>query len=506
MDQSETPLVDALQRCAVRPNAAFYTPGHKRGQGITPRQRQLFGRLAFQADLPELPDLDNLFAPEGVILHAQQLAAEAFGAQQTWFLANGSTCGIEAAILATCGPGDKIIVPRNAHLSVISGLILSGAVPIYISPPYSGDWQIPLGFINPDSIAEALKTHPDVKAVLLVSPTYEGICSRLELIAKVTHEYDIPLIVDAAHGPHFAFHPSLPKTALESGADIVVQSAHKVLSAFTQAALLHTSGDRINKHRLSQSLQITQSSSPSYLLLASLDAARHQMATRGEALLTQTIKLANQAHQALEKLPGLKVLRPGNRRDAFERDVLNGDCTRLSVNVMGLGLTGFEADRILHTQYSVTAELPTLSHLTFVISIGNTLEDIDRLIHGFIQLCKSHSSNIHQSNSNFYDQQSHHLVSDLISDSAALSDAFSVAECSPRQAFFSTKMPLPLAQTIGRVCAETLSPYPPGIPAILPGEVITESAIAHLIATLAAGSIITGCSDPTLQTILTVAL
>ncbi|MEL7071739.1 MAG: aminotransferase class I/II-fold pyridoxal phosphate-dependent enzyme [Cyanobacteria bacterium J06581_3] len=496
MDQSSTPLVDALQHCAIRPNAAFHTPGHKRGQRITPRQRQLFGAAAFQADLPELPELDNLFAPEDVILHAQQLAAEAFGAQQTWFLANGSTCGIEAAILATCGPGDKIIVPRNAHLSVISGLILSGAVPVYISPPYTRDWNMPIGFMGPEYIASALKAHPDTKAVLLVSPTYEGVCSYICLAAKIIHAHNIPLIVDEAHGPHFAFHPGLPPTALEEGADIVVQSAHKVLSAFTQAALLHTQGNRIDRNRLTQSLQLTQSSSPSYLLLASLDAARHQMATKGEALLDQTIKLAQKASLALKKLPGLKVLTPNARRYVF-----NGDCTRLTVNVLGLGLTGFEADHILHTQYAVTAELPTLSNLTFIISIGNTEQDIDQLIHGCAGLCTSHTtSETHPLNPNFYDQLAHCFEN----TEATLPKAVSSATCSPRQAFFSAKVTRSLNQAVGKVCAETLSPYPPGIPVIMPGEIITENAIAYLQATLKAGGIITGCADPTLKTVLTV--
>ncbi|MEO1620898.1 MAG: aminotransferase class I/II-fold pyridoxal phosphate-dependent enzyme, partial [Cyanobacteria bacterium J06632_3] len=493
LNQRQTPLVDALHHCANRENAAFYTPGHKRGQGISDGHRRIFGEQIFRADLPELPELDNLFAPEDVILQAQQLAAEAFGAQQTWFLANGSTCGVEAAILATCNPGDKIIVPRNAHLSVISGLILSGAIPIYIQPPYSPDWNVPLGFSSAECIANALKEHPDTKAVLLVSPTYEGICSNTSLAAQIVHEYGIPLIVDEAHGAHFAFHPSLPPTALEAGADIVVQSAHKVLSAFTQAALLHVqgmgiggalpSGARINKNRLSQSLQITQSSSPSYLLLASLDAARHQMETDGQALLTRAINLTTKAYQALKRLPQLNVLRPNS-----EQDVFNGDCTRLTVNVLGLGLTGFEADHILHTQYGVTAELPTLSNLTFIISIGNTEKDIAQLIRGFIGLCESHASDVHELNPHVYNPRANAISS----NEAALPNtfsakAFSTTACSPRQAFFASKVALPLKQTIGKVCAETLAPYPPGIPALLPGEVITESAIAHIQATLSAG-------------------
>ncbi len=494
MDQSTTPLVDALGRCANRENAAFYTPGHKRGQGITQKHRALFGSAAFRADLPELPDLDNLFAPKGVTYQAQQLAAEAFGAQRTRFLANGSTCGVEAAILATCNPGDKLILPRNIHTSVISGLILSGAVPVYISSPYSPKWNIPVGITDTQAITAALYEHPDAKAVLIVSPTYEGICSNLSAIAQVTHDRNIPLIVDEAHGPHFIFHPQLPTSALEAGADIAIQSAHKVLSAFTQAAMLHTQGDRIDQNRLARSLQLTQSTSPSFLLLGSLDAARHQMATQGQALLTHTIELAYRAQNALKALPGISVLGP--KGDRYVSSSLSDvDCTRLTVNVSGLGLTGFEADEILHTQYAVTAELPTLSNLTFILSIGNTSIDIDRLIHGFQGLCTSHSTKSQKLRGKFPTPATY------VSTDLPVEPVFSLI--SPRQAFFAIKTRLPIEQAVGKICAETLCPYPPGIPILFPGEPITESAIAHLQATLAAGGIITGCDDPTLQTILT---
>lgn len=498
MDQSTTPLVTALQHCANRPNAAFYTPGHKRGQGITSKHRDLFGAAAFRADLPELPELDNLFAPEGVILQAQQLAAEAFGAQRTWFLANGSTCGIEAAILATCGPGDKLIVPRNVHSSAISGLILAGAVPIYISPNYSSQWDMPTD-VAVESIKVALQEHPDAKAVLIVSPTYQGVCSNLSAIAALTHRHNIPLIVDEAHGPHFAFHPELPTSALAVGADIVIQSAHKVLSAFTQAAMLHVKGNRIDHNRLSQSLQLTQSTSPSYLLLGSLDAARYQMATEGTALLSETLKQADRAATELNKLPGLSVLQPRSKsfstpdtQGTTEEDNLQGlygDRTRITVDVSALNITGFQADDIFHTQHSITAELPSLRALTFIISLGNTKTDIDQLTKGFTQLSQTYSSNTEQS-----------LV---ISPTPPVAER-SRSPLSPRQAFFAVKKPIPVDQSIGHISAETICPYPPGIPTILPGELITENAIAHLQTTLKAGGIITGCADPTLKTVLTV--
>ena len=481
LGQNVTPLTDALQDCAIRQNAAFYTPGHKRGQGITDRHRQVFGDRVFRADLPELPELDNLFAPEGVILQAQRLAAAAFGAEQTWFLANGSTCGIEAAILATCGPGDKLILPRNVHSSAISGLVLSGATPIYVQPDYSTEWDIPLG-VSPSTIETALARHPEAKAVLVVSPTYQGICSDLGAIAHLTHALHIPLIIDEAHGPHFAFHPELPPPALSAGADIAIQSTHKVLSAFTQAAMLHIQGNRIDKTRLTQSLQLTQSTSPSYLLLGSLDAARHQMATTGKALMSRTLALANHAHQEIDQLPGLKVLDAGDR-------------TRLTVSTSQLGITGFEADEILHTQHSITCELPALRTLTFIISLGNTPGDINRLIQGLTTLSK---------------QFSHRQTPTSIQHPIPLSpyppipQLPSGVEATPRQTFFAPKQSLPLERAIGKTCAETITPYPPGIPLLLPGETITASAIAHLQTLKTAGNPITGPADPTLQTILTV--
>ena len=474
LDQSQTPLADALQICAHRRNAPFHTPGHKRGQGISKRHSTTFGHEVFRADLPELPDLDNLFAPEGVIQEAQMLAAEAFGAEQTYFLANGSTCGIEAAILAVCGPGEKIIVPRNAHSSVISGLVLSGAEPVYVSPAYDLDWDMAAA-VDPAAIATTLSQHPDAKAVLVVSPTYYGITSDIQAIAHLTHKRNIPLIVDEAHGPHFAFHPDLPTPALAAGADIAIQSAHKVLSAFTQAALLHTQGNRFSSTQIKRALQLTQSTSPSYLLLGSLDAARHQMATNGKALMKQTLQLADRAAHTINQIDGLRVLQGCDR-------------TRLTIDVSGIGLTGFQADEILHEHFNVTVELPGLRHLMFIITLGNTNRDIDTLIDA-CQRLKQHAQP--HSKANIYSQ----IAQPQPADDNVLE------RISPRHAFFSAHTALPIEQAKGYLCAETICPYPPGIPTLLPGEPITKEAIAYLQAIMTAGGIITGCADPTLQTI-----
>ncbi|MBO0349216.1 aminotransferase class I/II-fold pyridoxal phosphate-dependent enzyme [Phormidium pseudopriestleyi FRX01] len=476
-DHRQAPLLETLARCAKKPDAPFYAPGHKRGRGIPQSLSNLLGTSVFLADLPELPDLDNLFAPTGAIAAAQELAADAFGASQTWFLVNGSTAGIIAAILATIRPGDKIILPRNVHKSVISGLILSGALPVFISPEFEPVWGLALS-ITPASVAEALAVHPDAKAVMMVYPTYQGVCGDIQAIATVTHQFGIPLLVDEAHGPHFAFHEDLPTPALVAGADLSVQSIHKVLGAMTQASMLHIQGDRIDVDRLSQSLQLMQSTSPSYLLLASLDAARQQMALQGQELMTQTLALGSRAREEIAQIPGLSVLTPPEPRSP---GFVAGDRTRLTVGVWGWGLSGYEVDEMLQ-ELGVTCELPSPDHLTFIISLGNTSADIDQLVQGFSTL--SHD----------YWHKQRSVCLHPMPPSPALS-------LCPRDAFFALVEAIPITEAIARVSAELVCPYPPGIPILMPGEVITLEAVAYLQQVLAHGGILTGCSDPTLTTL-----
>ena len=469
-NQDQTPLLDALKACTAHAHAPFYTPGHKRGVGISQPLADLLGTKVFRADLTELADLDNLFAPQGVIVAAQDLAAEAFGAEKTWFLVNGSTCGIEAAILATCGTGDKIIMPRNVHSSVISGLILSGAIPIFVNPEYDSVLDIAHS-ITPQAVQTALEKHPDTKAVLVVYPTYYGVCGDLQAIAQITHQYHIPLLVDEAHGAHFAFHPDLPFSALAAGADLTVQSTHKVLGAMTQASMLHLQGDRIDIHRVNKALQLVQSTSPSYILLASLDAARQQMALYGKGLMSRTLELADMARRRISEIPGLSVLQMPNL-----------DQTRLTVTVSGLGLTGFAAEEILDEKLGVTAEFASLQHLTFIISLGNTLSDIEQLVQGFTSLAQMHPICIPPSQTGF-----------VLWDNLGC--------ISPREAFFAVSETLPLSQTSDRICTEIVCPYPPGIPILMPGELITQGALEYLQQIQSMGGFITGCADTSLKTL-----
>ena len=478
IDESKTPLLNALKEIVSQPHAAFYAPGHKQGKGSSYDLVDLIGKSVLKADLPELPELDNLFAPEGAIEQAQKLAALAFKADRTWFLVNGSSCGIVAAILATCGAGEKIILPRNIHSSAIAGLVLSGAIPIFINPEY--DPEVGLAYnVTPEAVALTLKQHPDTKAVMMLHPTYQGICSDLRAIAQITHQYDIPLLVDEAHGAHFGFHDDLPPSALGVGADLTVQSTHKVLSAMTQASMLHLKGDRVCSQRISKALQLMQSTSPSYLLLASLDAARCQVATQGHQLMTRTISLATQAKQKIAAIPRLSVLSPNQQAGC--QDV---DPTRLTIDVSQLGITGFAADEILHERLKVTCELPLLHHLTFIISLGNTAEDIEQLI----QACQTLSQ----------------LASDRTIPAPLTPHPLSFIPYplkSPREAYFAATQTIPLARSCDRLCGELICPYPPGIPLLMPGEIITEEAINYLQQIINAGGTITGCKDPTLKTI-----
>jgi len=480
MHDSLTPLLNALSQAAQRQHAAFYAPGHKQGQGVSRKMQDLIGKQVFQADLPELPELDNLFAPTGAIVAAQSLAAQTFGATHTWFLVNGSTSGIIAAILATCGMGEKIILPRNIHQSAIAGLILSGAIPIFINPETEPQGGFAYN-VTPEAVSQALIQHPDTKAVMILHPTYQGVCSDLQAIADLTHSYQIPLLVDEAHGAHFAFHADLPPSAMSLGADLAVQSTHKTLSSLTQSSMVHLQGDRVCPQRISKALQLVQSTSPSYLLLASLDATRQQMATAGNELMREAIALARIARTKIAEIPYLSIFNPEIQPGCHHLDL-----TRLTIDISPLGITGFAADEILHKQLGVTCELPLLQHLTFIISLGNTSADIQQLIEAISVL-----------SSRFQAPSSKRPA--LSFPLPAFSSPSVIV--SPRQAYFSATETISIEQGSDRLCGELICPYPPGIPLLMPGEVITREVIEYLQQIVAAGGTITGCNDPTLQTV-----
>ncbi|BAZ89710.1 Orn/Lys/Arg decarboxylase [Raphidiopsis curvata NIES-932] len=485
LNQSQTPLIDALKSSISENHTPFYTPGHKRGAGVSPILTDLLGKDVFRADLTELSELDNLFAPESAILAAQELAAMAFGAQRTWFLVNGSSCGIIAAIMTVCEPNQHILLPRNIHLSVVSGLIIAGAIPIFINPQYDQDLDITCS-ITPKDLEVALAQHPQAKAVLVVYPTYNGVCGNLKAICQVTHEHNIPLIVDEAHGAHLNFHDNLPISALTAGADLTIQSTHKTLGSMTQTSMLHIQGNRINIDRLNQALQLVQSTSPSFILLASLDAARQQMAIDGQNLMQQTLELANIARNKIREIPGLSVLElPKIRQPGF----FDLDKTRLTVNVKELGITGFTTENFL-IEMGIVPEVSSFENVTFIISLGNNELDINALVKVFkkindIPRCRK------------YEMSTSNIISKIIFNYQPDNRLV----ISPREAFFATSEILPLEKTVDRICAENICPYPPGIPILMPGERITKSALDYLQQVQDLGGVITGCLDASCHTL-----
>jgi arginine decarboxylase len=477
--QHQIPLLEALQAFTTQSQTLFCTPGHRQGKGVIDSIAALLGHTVFQSDLPDLPGL-NLFDETGILAESQALAAEAFSADRTWFLVNGSSGGVMAAILATCGAGDKIILPRTAHQSAIAGLILSGAQPIFINPEYDAARDL-VGCPTPEMIEETLAVHPDTKAVFIISPTYQGICADIEAIAAITHAYNIPLIVDEAHGAHFGFHPDLPRSAITAGADLVIQSTHKVLSAFTQAAMLHLKSKYLGAEQVQKTLQILQSTSPSNLLLVSLDAARQQMATQGHELLDKTLTLANTARSQLQNL-SLSVLDPTHTHRPGFYDL---DMTRLTVDVSSLGINGFTADEFLQTQ-NLMCELPTFQAVTFIFTIGTTESDVNHLIEVFQKLVNDSAK-----------QDNPRSLPQMIERSLPHNEML----LTPREAFFSHSHAIAREQAQGQISSEIICPYPPGIPILLPGEVITASTLDTLNKVLDAGGFVTGGADPTYQTL-----
>lgn len=476
----DPPLVKTLKTLAEQNVANFQFPGHNRGRAAPSSLSDVIGIQPFLHDMHALPELGNLFSREGAIWDAQKQAAELFGALETWFLVGGTTCGIQASIMATCSPGDTLILPRNAHKSTFSSMVLCGAIPKYLLPEYDYEWDI-AGGITPSQVEKAIKELDNegrkASAVLITSPTYHGICSNLEKISFLCHSHNIPLIVDEAHGAHLGFHENLPRSALSQGVDISIQSTHKVLCSFTQSSMLHMSGNIVDSERISQCLQSLQTTSPNHMLLASLDAARTQISKHPKTIFNKPFELAMDAKALIEKIPGITVL----NSCAFS-DVVGIDSLRITVGVWKLGISGFEADRILYKN-GVISELQGARSLMFAINLGTTRDDVVKLVAGLKNLSQRHASI-------------------RVNDVQPFTGTVSNMILSPREAFFTSKMKVSLKGSIGKVCGELVCPFPPGIPLLVPGEVITAEALSCLVEVKNNGGFISGVADSTLSSIV----
>lgn len=420
------PLVEALFAHEARHAVSFHTPGHK-------------GTLHPQ-DLTELEGLGDLLGPSGPIREAQALAAEAFGADETFFLVNGSTVGNQALVMAACPPGGKLLLSRASHQSVLAGLVLSGGIPVFLEPEWEPTLGIPIG-ITPETVQNAFLEHPDLAAVHLTSPTYWGVASDLGAIAEIVHSHGIPLLVDEAHGPHFHFHPSLPPSAMEAGADGAVQSTHKLLPSLTQSSMLHLKGNRLSSERVLDLLRLLQSSSPSYPLLASLDQARERMQQSGNAELERTLSFAEKARARLAGIPGLSAWAPKNF--SFDRTKLVIETGRLC--------SGDEFLDELEAR-GLILELASPNGILALLSVDTKEGEVERLVEALGEIARNHPLRPLQ----------------VVSPPPPLSMVLS-----PREAFYGPFEEVSLEDAVGRVAAEAVTPYPPGIPLLFPGARIT---------------------------------
>ncbi|AVQ98910.1 arginine decarboxylase [Oceanobacillus iheyensis] len=478
-DQTRTPLFTGLLEHIEKHPTQFHIPGHKQGNAAEPAFRSFLGDNAFKMDLINIEPLDDLHHPNSIIKEAQELAADAFGADYTFFSVQGTSGAIMTMVMSVCSPGDKIIVPRNVHKSVTSAIIFSGAVPVFIHPELDPILGISHG-ITPRAVKHALEAHPDAKAVLVINPTYFGVAADLESIVEIAHYYEIPVLVDEAHGVHIHFHQSLPLSAMQAGADIAATSVHKLGGSLTQSSVLNLQGNRISHERVQTILSMLTTTSTSYLLMASLDTARKQLATMGHSQINRAIGMANKARKSINELQyiyctGKEIL---GTEAAFSFDP-----TKLIISVKDLGITGYDAEVWLRKTHNIEVELSDLYNVLCIITPGDSEQTIEKLISALQELEKS-----------MLPLSSKNEVKVTIPDIPLLALA-------PRDAFYSETELIPFSEAAGRISAESIMVYPPGIPIFIPGEIITDENIAYIWKNIDAGLPVQGLQDETLETI-----
>ena len=486
-NQERMPFVESLEAYRKEGFVPFHTPGHKIGVEAPPLLKDWMGP-ALPYDLGVMYALDDLHEPEGELKEAQELTAELYGADCCWFSINGTTALIEAMIMGAVGPDETIIIPREAHRSVISGLVLSGAKPVYMDCQFDERWGIPLG-VSLDDAVKTMDAHPEAKAILLVYPNYYGVGVDIVNIVREAHKRGMIVLVDEAHGPHLPFSNILPIEAIAAGADLVAQSTHKSVGSLTQTSWLLGQGGRINKRRITQMHQMLQSTSPNYIFLASLDMARHQLATVGEDLVSRTVELSLYLRKELHKIPGITTM---EYRDIEDR-VVNYDCTKVLIDAKELGVTGVAFERMLR-EHRIEVELVQAHHVLVLITIGDTKESITALIQAIQAISNMVLSKSHESN-NTKDEN----LQNVSKDSAVLPEP--IVRVTPRNAMYANREQVRLQDALHRIAGETIAYYPPGIPCVAVGEVISESVLQYIENRKALGYVPNGADDMTLETI-----
>ena len=470
MDQTKAPIYEALEKFRKARVVPFDVPGHKRGRGNR-ELVQFLGERCVEIDVSAMKPLDNICHPVSVILEAERLAADAFSAHHAFFMVGGTTSSVQAMVWAACSRGEKIILPRNVHRSVLNALVLSGAQAVYVSPEIDRSLGIPLG-MSLKQVERAIRENPDATAIFVNHPSYYGICSNLSAIVELARRHGLLVLADEAHGTHFYFGEHLPISAMAAGADMSSVSMHKSGGSLTQSSFLLT-GPRVSPDYVRQMINLTQTTSASYLLMSSLDISRRNLALRGREIFARVTEFAYYAREEIAAI--------GDYR-AYGRDLINGDSifdfdlTKLSVNTMGVGLAGIEVYEILRDEYDIQIEFGDLGNILAYLSIGDRVQDVERLVGALGEIRRRYKR-----------PKTESMISEYIEPEVVLS---------LQAAFYAEKAALPIAETQGRVSGEFVMCYPPGIPILAPGERITREVLLYIAYAREKGCSLTGPQDP----------
>ena len=471
--QQSAPVYEALERFKKKRIVPFDVPGHKRGRG-NPELAALLGEKCVSLDVNSMKPLDNLCHPVSVIKEAEELAAEAFRADHAFFMVGGTTSAVQSMVLSACKSGDKIILPRNVHKSVINALVLCGATPVYVNPEMDSRLGIALG-MECNEVEQAIKDNPDATCVLVNNPTYYGICSDLKRIVELAHANNMLVLVDEAHGTHLYFGENLPICAMDAGADMAAVSMHKSGGSLTQSSILLTNKN-VSWEYVSQIINLTQTTSASYLLISSLDISRRNLALRGRESFGKVMRMAEYARGEINAIGGYY---------AYGKDLVNGksivdyDVTKLSVYTRDIGLAGIEVYDLLRDEYDIQIEFGDISNILAYISIGDRIQDIERLVGALADIKRLYAKDA-----------SNLLSGEYIAPKVIVS---------PQTAFYAKKESLPISESAGRICSEFVMCYPPGIPILAPGEMITEEIINYILYAKEKGCSMQGTEDPAVE-------
>ncbi|MGD0996841.1 MAG: aminotransferase class I/II-fold pyridoxal phosphate-dependent enzyme [Thermoleophilia bacterium] len=511
--QTEAPLVEALRAYRKERTAAFHTPGHKLGAGAPADLVEALGERFLSADMGIANGLDDTQESGGLLRRAEELAAQAWGAERSFFVPNGSSSGLQALVMAVAGPGDEVIVPRNAHKSLLAGVILGGSLPVYVEPTLDPTWQVAVN-VPLETYVAAIEAHPRARAVFATSPSYNGFCADVTGLATVAHAAGLPLVVDQAWGAHLRFSAALPLDAMAADADAAVISVHKLLAGLSQASVVFATGDRIDLDRLRTMVTMLRTTSPLAPIYLSIDAARRQMTASGEALWGKALRLAALARTRLSAIAGIAVL---DGDDARQSGSVDFDPVRLTISAAGLGLSGYELERALRSDHAVAVEAADPHNIVANVTFGDSEATVERLVAAFEAISASVAASAAPSagsnaGSDIGAVAEAHVDIDVAGSGkiAAIAAApqlplFTRLACSPREAFFGPSEARALRECVGRVSAEMVVPYPPGIPVLGPGEVISAETADYLAAAAVRGAFVHGPRDLSLATLRVVA-